>query len=104
MSLEVAKFSEANAARLREITANLGELDREATELRNVISGCATSRADTWKAFKSSTEAFEKAYPDSTLKFKAVADRERIKVNAFIPFLSTKNPYKCIISVSNTRM
>lgn len=82
-ALEAARFSEANAARLRELMSNLAKDDREATELREVISGCATSKPETMEVFKAAVKIFEDAYPDSIIKFKAVEERDRIKVRAF---------------------
>lgn len=79
-TVEAARFSEANAARLRELTANLSESDREAVELRDVVSGTATSTPETMEGLKAAVKSFAEAYPDSIIKFNTSEDRDRLKV------------------------
>lgn len=87
-ALETARFSEANATRLREVAASLAEDEREATELRDVVLGLSTSKVETMEGFKAAVELLEKEYPDSIIKFKCVEDRDRIKVCCFAQILA----------------
>ncbi|KAJ5388338.1 FAD dependent oxidoreductase superfamily protein [Penicillium cosmopolitanum] len=82
-ALETARFSEANAIRLREVAASLAENDREATELRDVVLGLSTSKAETMEGLKAAVRLLEKEYPDSIIKFRFVEDQDRIKEFSF---------------------
>ncbi|KAJ5089439.1 FAD dependent oxidoreductase superfamily protein [Penicillium argentinense] len=82
-AIESARFSEANAARLLELAASLDYSEREAIELRKVVSGCATSSPETLESFKLAVNLYNDSYPGGLFKFKTVEDRERIKEFAF---------------------
>ncbi|CAI7637177.1 unnamed protein product [Penicillium pancosmium] len=82
-ALETARFSEANAIRLREVAASLVENHREATELRDVVLGLSTSKAETMEGLKAAVGLLEKEYPDSIIKFRFVEDQDRIKEFSF---------------------
>jgi len=78
---EVARFSEANIARIKELVAALDRPEREAVELREVIGSAAFGDAETLAAAEEGLKILEKIHPGSGLQHKIVSAEEAVKVN-----------------------
>ncbi|KAL1981973.1 hypothetical protein VTN96DRAFT_1939 [Rasamsonia emersonii] len=63
-AIDIARFSLANVARMKEVVESLGEEIREKSQIRDVVSVMGVADAGILEAMKESVEAFEEALPE----------------------------------------
>ena len=77
---KVVRFSEANIARLQEIAASLDPADREASELRTLVSTTGCADEETFREAVEAIKLLEEVVPTASIKNKVISAAEGIKV------------------------
>lgn len=81
---EIARFSEANIVRLKQIVEDLSDEDREAAELRTLVSAIAIEEQDVFGEVVNGLKAFNLiAPPTGVLEHKTITAEEAAKVCLF---------------------
>lgn len=78
---EMACFSEANKARIRDMVSELGDKEREAVELRNVTGTVAFEDADIFNAAVQEMKVLNEVNPASAHQQQTIPPDEAIQVN-----------------------
>ncbi|KAJ6441521.1 FAD dependent oxidoreductase superfamily protein [Purpureocillium lavendulum] len=76
---EVARFSDANIARIKEVVAGLGQAERDAVELREVIGSAAFGDEETLAAAQEGLKVLEQVHPGSSLHHRIIPAEEATK-------------------------
>ncbi|KAL6404340.1 putative oxidoreductase ordL [Ilyonectria robusta] len=78
-AVQILRFSEANILRLKELAAQLEDKDRDAAELRSLISTSIIMDRETLEPLKQSLKLLKEAVTSCTLEQKVIEDQDAFK-------------------------
>lgn len=83
-AVQILRFSEANILRLKELAAQLEDKDRDAAELRSLISTSIIMDRETLEPLKQSLKLLKEAVTSCILEQKVIEDQDAFKASHHI--------------------